>query len=594
MNYRWMMYSKKADFGQIAEQFHIDPVIARIIRNREVVGEQAIAEYLSPNIEYLYSPWLLKGMEEAVNIILDKIMLQYRFRIIADYDVDGVMSAYILYQGLNRAGADVDYYIPDRVVDGYGINEQMIEEAHEAGINTIITCDNGIAARGALKRAKELQMSVIVTDHHEVPYEEAAGVRQYLLPDADCIIDPKRVDCNYPLEEICGAAVSYKLVEGIFERKGIDKNELYSMLAYVGIATVCDVMPLLDENRCFVRAALDLIPQTDNEGLKALLSVNQLQARDITEYHIGFVLGPCINATGRLETAELSMKLLLSENRAEALELAEQLYHINEERKELTRQYTEQAIALIEGSEIKYDKVLVVYMPECHESIAGIIAGRIREKYYRPALVLTMSADGLVKGSARSIDEYNIYEGLSGCGEYLVKYGGHAMAAGFTLELANIENLRKGLNSRCMLDDSDMIPTIHVDVPMPIQYANMEMIEQLKCLEPFGRANEKPLFAEAKLKVSSARVLGKNGNVLKLSLQNEAGAIAEAVYFEVDSFLEDIRNWFGPDECDQMLHGWLNNVVLDVAYYPVVNEYNGFQNVELRIKYYRKHEEFEG
>ncbi len=590
MIHRWMMYSKKADFDRIAEQFHIDPVIARIIRNREVVGDQAIAEYLAPNVEYLYSPWMLKGMEEAVNIILDKMMLQYKLRIISDYDVDGVMSAYILYRGLLRAGADVDYYIPDRVVEGYGINEEMIEEAHEAGINTVITCDNGIAARDAVKRARELNMTVIVTDHHEIPFEENNGVRQYLLPDADAIIDPKRVDCNYPLEEICGAAVAYKLVEGIFERRGIDKHELYPMLAYVGMATVCDVMPLLDENRCFVRAALDLLPQTENEGLKELIAVNDLQGKQITEYHIGFVLGPCINATGRLDTAMLSMKLLMAENRTEAQETARQLYELNEERKRLTGEYTEQAIELIETSELKYDKILVVYMPECHESIAGIIAGRIRERYYRPALVLTMTAEGLVKGSGRSIDEYNMYDGLTGCREYLLKYGGHAMAAGFTLELANIEQLRKALNTQCLLDDSDMVPTIHVDVPMPIQYANMEMVEQLRVLPPFGKANEKPLFAEAKLKVASARVLGKSGNVLKLTLENEAGASAEAVYFEVDSFLEDIRNWFGSDECDQMLHGWLNNVVLDVAYYPTVNEYNGLSTVQLNIKYYRKHE----
>lgn len=593
MNYRWVMYGKKADFYQIGEQFDINPVIARVIRNREVVGEQAIGEYLSPDVAYLYSPWLLMGMEDAVNLILDKILLQHKIRIISDYDVDGVMSCYILFKGLQRAGAVVDYYIPDRVVDGYGINESMIEAAHEAGINTIVTCDNGIAAKGAIKRAKELDLSVIVSDHHEIPFEEINGVKQYQLPDADCIIDPKRMDCTYPLEEICGAAVAYKFIEGIFERKGIDKQELIPLLEYVGIATVCDVMPLLDENRCFVSIGLDCLNHTQNEGLKALISVNDLQGKQITEYHIGFVLGPCINATGRLDTAALSMELLLAESKGKALELAQQLYQLNEERKALTQEYTDKAIQMIEYSELKYDKVIVVYLEDCHESIAGIIAGRIRERYYRPTLVLTLTAEGLVKGSGRSIEEYNMYDSLTENKEYLLKYGGHAMAAGFTMELSRMEEFRKALNTGCKLDDSDMVPTIHIDVPMPIGYADFALVEQLKLLAPFGRANEKPLFAEAKLKVTSARVLGKSGNVLKLILENETGETAEAVYFEVENFLEDIRNWFGADECDQMLHGWLNNVVLDVAYYPTVNSFNGTQSIQLMIKYYRKHEELE-
>ena len=593
MNHRWMLYRKDADFYQIGEQFHIDPVIARVIRNREIIGEQAIMEYLAPNVAYLYSPWLLAGMEEAVNLLLDKILLQHKIRIIADYDVDGIMSNYILYKGLIRAGGDVDYYIPDRVVDGYGINEDMIEAAHEAGINTIVTCDNGIAARDAIKRAKELSMTVVVTDHHEVPFEEINGVKQYQLPDADCIIDPKRMDCTYPLEEICGAAVAYKLIEGIFERKGIDKKELYPLLEYVGIATICDVMPLLDENRCFVRAALDLLNHTENEGLRALIAVNDLQGKQITEYHIGFVLGPCMNATGRLDTAMLSMELLLAEEKAHAMELAGRLYELNAQRKEMTEQFTEQAVSLVENSEIRYDKVLVVYLPECHESIAGILAGRLRERYYRPAIVLTMTAEGLLKGSGRSIEEYNMCEGLAACQEYLLKFGGHAMAAGLTLELARMEELRRALNSQCMLDDSDMVPTLHIDVPMPIHYVSFALIEQLELLAPFGRANEKPLFAEAKLKVISARVLGKTGNVLKLVLENETGASCEAIYYEVQEFLDNIRHWFGADECDQILHGWLNNVVLDVVYYPTINEYNGTKSVQLRIRYYRKHEELD-
>lgn len=593
MNHRWMLYRKDADFYQIGEQFHIDPVIARVIRNREIIGEQAITEYLAPNVAYLYSPWLLAGMEEAVNLLLDKILLQHKIRIIADYDVDGIMSNYILYKGLIRAGGDVDYYIPDRVVDGYGINEDMIEAAHEAGINTIVTCDNGIAAGAAIKRAKELSMTVVVTDHHEVPFEEINGVKQYQLPDADCIIDPKRMDCTYPLEEICGAAVAYKLIEGIFERKGIDKHELYPLLEYVGIATICDVMPLLDENRCFVRAALDFLNHTENEGLKALIAVNDLQGKQITEYHVGFVLGPCLNATGRLDTAMLSMELLLAEEKAHAMELAGRLYELNARRKEMTEEFTEQAVSLVENGEIRYDKVLVVYLPECHESIAGILAGRLRERYYRPVIVLTMTAEGLLKGSGRSIEEYNMCEGLAACQEYLLKFGGHAMAAGLTLELARMEELRRALNSQCMLDDSDMVPTLHIDVPMPIHYVSFALIEQLELLAPFGRANEKPLFAEAKLKVISARVLGKNGNVLKLVLENETGASCEAIYYEVQEFLDNIRHWFGADECDQILHGWLNNVVLDVVYYPTINEYNGTKSVQLRIRYYRKHEELD-
>lgn len=591
MNHQWLEYRKGADFYKIGEQFHIDPVIARIIRNRDVVGDQAITEYLAPNVAYLYSPWLLAGIEDAVNILLDKILVQHKIRIIGDYDVDGVMATYILYKGLLRAGADVDYYIPDRVVDGYGINEAMIDAAHEAGINTIVTCDNGIAARGAIAHAKELDMTVVVTDHHEVPFEEINGVRQYQLPDADCIVDPKRMDCTYPLEEICGAAVVYKLIEAIFERKGIDKQEMYPFLEYVGFATVCDVMPLLDENRCFVRAALDFLNHTENEGMKALINVNELQDKTITAYHIGFVLGPCINATGRLDTALLSMDLLLAEDKSRAMEVAQHLYTLNMERREMTEKYTQLAIEQVEGSEIRFDKVLVVYMPDCHESIAGIVAGRIRERFYRPTYVLTMTSDGLVKGSGRSVEEYNMYDGLSACKDCVLKFGGHPMAAGLTMELSQLEVFRKQLNMECPLDDSDMVPKLHIDVAMPIHYPTIDFVNQLELLEPYGKANEKPVFAEAKVHVTSARVLGKNGNVLKLVLQNEQGGICDAIYFEVEEFLENIRNWFGADECDQMLHGWLNQVILDIAYFPTINEYNGAQSIQLRIKEYRKHEE---
>lgn len=591
MEYRWMMYSKKADFNQISEQFHIDPVLARIIRNREVTGEEAIQEYLQPDIGYLYSPWYLKDMEEAVGIILDKILLSHKIRIISDYDVDGVMSNYILYKGLLRAGADVDYEIPDRVQDGYGMNEAMIDRAQEAGINTIITCDNGIAASSAIQHAKELGLTVIVTDHHEVPFEEIDGEKQYILPDADAVVDPKRGDCNYPLPEICGAAVAYKLIEGVYERKGIDKQELYPLLEFVAMATICDVMPLLDENRCFVKLGLDMLNHTTNEGMKALLVVNDLQDKFISEHQVGFVLGPCINATGRLDSAMLSMQLLLTEEKSEAMELARQLYELNEERKALTLEYTEKAYALVEQNGMQQDRVLVIYLENCHESIAGIIAGRVRERYYRPVLVLCDADEDMVKGSGRSIEEYHMYDALNACQEYLVKFGGHAMAAGFSLMKENIEILRQALNEQCPLAAEEMLPTIMVDVPMPIDYISFDFVSQLELLKPFGKANEKPLFAQTQLKVLSAKVLGKNANVLKLTFESASGTRMEGVYFEVDAFLEDIKKWFGADECDQMLHGWLNTVVLDVAYYPTINEFNGMQTLQLNVKYYRKHEE---
>ncbi|MBR6222189.1 MAG: single-stranded-DNA-specific exonuclease RecJ [Lachnospiraceae bacterium] len=591
MEYKWMMHGKKADFSRIGEQFNIDPVVARVIRNRDVVGDQAISEYLEPSVDYLYDPWLFKDMDTAIDIMMDKINLGHNIRIIADYDVDGVMSCYVLYKGLQRAGANVDYEIPNRVLDGYGLNEAMVDRAYDSGINTIITCDNGIAQFAAVSRAKELGMTVIITDHHEVSYTEEDGVRTYQLPSADCVIDPKRDDCTYPFPNICGATVAYKFVQCLFEKRGIDKGELTPLLMYVGFATVCDVMPLLDENRCLVKTALDMINKTDNEGIKALISVNLLSEKTITEYHLGYVLGPCINATGRLDSANLSMKLLLAENRTEALELASQLYNLNSERRSLTEEYTGRAFELIENSEIRNDKVIVIFLDGCHESIAGIIAGRIKEKYYKPALVFTRTSDNLYKGSGRSIKEYNMYEELAKCQKLMLKFGGHAMAAGFTIWPDNLEPLRKALNLECALTGEDMLPKIMIDVPMPIDYIHFELIEQLNRLAPFGTANPKPLFAQQKLFVRSARVLGKEGNVLRLVFESETGAQMEGVYFEVTEFLDNVKEWFGENECDQMLHGWMNKVVLDIAYYPTINEFNGMRALQLNVKYYRKSED---
>ena len=566
---KWVVSAKKADFQQIANKFGIDPVVARLIRNREQITDEEIDTYLHGKITELHSWKLLKGMESLLDILTEKIKEQKKIRIIGDYDIDGVCSTYILLKGLKRAGAAVDVDIPDRMKDGYGISRELIDLAKEAGTDTIITCDNGISAIEQIAYAKELGMTVLVTDHHEVPYEEQEdGSIRTFLPDADAIVNPKQEDCGYPFKGICGGMVAFKVICGLYEKLGIPFKEAEELIPFAAIATVGDVMDLVDENRILVKDGLRRLQNPENEGLKALIRVNNLENREITAYHIGFVLGPCMNASGRLSTAKRALQLLLSQDVKEASVLAEDLKNLNDSRKDMTAKGVEQAVELVETTDLLYDRVLVIYLPACHESLAGIIAGRIRERYTRPVFVLTRAEEG-VKGSGRSIEAYHMFQEMVKCKELLTKFGGHPMAAGLSLPEENVEAFRRKLNENCVLTQEDMIEKIVIDVPMPMSYVTIPLIRQLSQLEPFGKGNTKPVFAQKKLRFADCRVFGKNRNVVKMQGKDEFGFTAECIWFgDGDDFLEKLRE----KEC------W------DVIYYPSVNVFRGRESIEMVIQ----------
>ena len=567
---KWVVAAKRADFNLIGRQFHIDPVIARLIRNRDVVGEEKIKEYLLGTIDTIPSPWLMKDMKKAVDILEKKIQQQAKIRIIGDYDIDGVTSTYILLKGLTRIGANVDTYIPDRVADGYGIHEHLIDRAESDKIDTIVTCDNGIAACAEIQMAKEKGMTVIVTDHHDIPYREENGERRVILPPADAILNPKQYDCLYPNKNLCGAVVAFKYITALYERFDIQKKELEDYYELVAIATVGDVMDLQGENRILVKEGLRRLPNTKNKGLQELIRANNLEDSKITAYHIGFVLGPCINASGRLDTAARSLALLNAPTKEEAAKLAGDLTALNQSRKALTEKGKEEAIQLIETTELKNDRVLVVYLPECHESLAGIIAGRLREKYHKPAFVLTRG-EKCAKGSGRSIESYSMYDELIKCADLMVQFGGHPMAAGLSIEEENIEKFREQLNQNCTLTEEDLRPKIVIDVAMPISYITKELVEQISLLEPFGKGNVKPIFAQKGLRVLDSNIIGKNKNVVKLKLLDPQGAIIEGIYFgEADDFMNFIR------EKDS----------ISVTYYPEINRFRGRESLQIIIQNY--------
>ena len=538
---KWMVAAKRADFKGIGERFGIDQVTARIIRNRDVIGEKAIEKYLHGSRKDFYSPWLLKDMEKAVAILQEKIENRNRIRIIGDYDIDGVMSTYILLESLRGLGCDVDMMIPNRITDGYGINEHLIEQAWQEGRDTIITCDNGIAAVTQIRKAKDLGMTVIVTDHHEVPFEDLEGGRKEILPPADAIVNPKQKACSYPFAGLCGAVVAMKVMEALYEKMAPEVDLVDKMLPFAGIATIGDVMDLQDENRILVKEGLQRLHHTTNLGLQELIRVNNLEPENISPYHIGFILGPCLNASGRLDTAKRALQLLLADSREEAAVLAGDLKNLNESRKEMTAQGLKKAIEQVESTSMMEDTVLVVFLPECHESLAGIIAGRLRERYHKPSFVLTRGEEG-VKGSGRSIESYSMYEKLCECKEYLTKFGGHPMAAGLSLEEENVERFRRKLNEQSGLTEEDLVEKVTIDVPMPIHYIRKDLVQELSLLEPFGKGNEKPLFAQKNLWISQMRVFGKNRNVVKMRLTDENGYPMDGVYFgNGDEFAEEGR-----------------------------------------------------
>lgn len=586
---KWVVTAKKADFNQIGSKFHIDPVIARIIRNRDIVGDECIDEFLHGTMEDLHAPELLKDGEKAACILKDKIEEKKRIRIIGDYDIDGVCSAYILYAGLTYLGAEADTVIPHRIHDGYGMNDRMIEEAHEDGIDTILTCDNGIAAREQVAYAKTLGMTVVVTDHHEVPYEvQEDGSRRECPPQADAVIDPKQTDCAYPFDGICGAVVAYKLIRillaGHKEAEAIAL--LQELLAFAAFATVGDVMELVDENRIIVRYGLKQISRSTNAGLQALLAVNGLQEKSLSAYHIGFVLGPCLNATGRLDTACRALRMFQTQDKAEAVSIAGELKELNDNRKNMTLQGTQQAIAAIECSTLRDDSVLVVYLPDCHESLAGIIAGRLRERYYKPVFVLTRSEEG-VKGSGRSIEAYHMYDKMSECKELYTKYGGHKMAAGVSMPEENVERFRTYLNEHCALTAEDLEEKLHIDVPMPMSYVTAEFVKQLSVLEPFGNGNPKPVFAQRNLLLLRGRILGKNQNVGRYTVEDEAGRQFEMIYFgNLDAWHNFLTEQFGQEVCDGLYQGAGGKIRIHVIYYPELDVYQGRERLQMIMQDY--------
>ncbi|BEI61119.1 single-stranded-DNA-specific exonuclease RecJ [Blautia luti] len=567
---KWVVTAKRADFQAIGEKFHIDPVIARLIRNRDVTDESKIREYLTGTIEDLPSPWLMKDMRKAVDILKEKISAQAKIRIIGDYDIDGVTSTYVLLKGLTRIGGKVDTYIPDRVADGYGIHEHLINRAEEDGIDTIVTCDNGIAAAAEIDMARKKNMTVIVTDHHEIPYREINGTRQVLLPPANAILNPKQSDCDYPEKGLCGAVVAFKLIIALYEEYGISRKELEDYYELAAIATVGDVMDLQGENRILVKEGLRRLKDTENIGLRELIRANGLEDMKITSYHVGFVLGPCINASGRLDTAARSLALLNAKDREKAARLAGDLTALNQSRKALTEKGKEEAIQMVETTSLGQDRVLVIFLPDCHESIAGIIAGRIREKYHRPSIVLTRGETG-IKGSGRSIEGYSMFEELVKCADLMTQFGGHPMAAGLSMEEKNVEEFRRRLNENCTLTEEDLRPKVIIDVPMPVSYITRELIEQISLLEPFGKGNTKPVFAQKGLRVLESRVFGKNRNVAKVKLMDPSGTVMDGVYFgEAEEFVRFID---GKDS-------------ISVTYYPEINIFRGRESIQIVIQNY--------
>ena len=588
---KWVVSAKKADFNQIAEKFQIDPVIARIIRNRDIVGDDRIDAFLHGMVEDMHSPWLLKDAEQAAQLLRGKIENGKRIRVIGDYDIDGICSTYILLEGLGACGAVVDAAIPHRIHDGYGINENMIDEAYEAGVDTIVTCDNGIAAKEQIAHAKELGMTVIVTDHHEVPYEvQRDGTRLEYLPPADAVIDPKQTQCSYPFDGICGAVVAYKLIQVFIGRTPDDEKKklLKELLAFAAFATVGDVMELVDENRIIVKYGLKQIVDSANAGMQALITVNGLNDKPLSAYHIGFVLGPCLNATGRLDTAYRALQMFTTHDSAEAVTIAGELKELNDSRKNMTLRGTEQAVRLIEESAFKDDKVLVVYLPDCHESLAGIIAGRIRERYHKPVFVLTGSEEG-VKGSGRSIEAYHMYDKMSECRELYTKYGGHKMAAGVSMPEKNVERFRTYLNEHCGLTEGDFEEKIHIDVPMPMSYVTADFVRQLSVLEPFGNGNPKPVFAQRNLRLIRGRILGKNSNVGRYTVEDENGGRFEMMYFgNIEMWHDFLKETFGQEEYDRLYRGIDSSIRIHVIYYPDLDVYQGRERLQMVMQDYCK------
>ncbi|NSE46557.1 single-stranded-DNA-specific exonuclease RecJ [Dorea formicigenerans] len=569
---RWVLLRKGADFEAISKKFHISPRLASLIRNRDVIGDEAINQYLNGTIAELYDGMQMKGMPQAVEILTEKIRDREKIRVIGDYDCDGINATYILLEGLEKLGAKVDSDIPDRIKDGYGLNQHLIDRAHEDGIDTIITCDNGIAAAKEIEYGKALGMTIIVTDHHEVPYKENEAGRRYILPPADAVVDPRQEGCEYPFKGLCGAAVAYKLVEALCEANGQDVADLDYLLENVAIATVADVMDLTEENRILVKQGLEMLKRTSNLGLRALIQCIGLEGKKIQAYHIGFILAPCLNASGKLDTAKRALALLRAKTEREADMLAGDLKALNESRRDMTDRVVDEAMAKVERTDIRGDKVLVIYLPDCHESLAGLVAGRVRENYYRPVFVLTDSEDG-VKGSGRSIESYSMYEELTGCGDLLTKFGGHPMAAGLSLDKENVEKFKRRLNDQCTLSEEELTEKVVIDMELPFAAITEHFIEELEYMEPFGKGNTKPVFAARGVAMQHVKIIGKNKNVAKATAIDAAGNRMEAICFhDAQEFAK---------QCER------NNGKMSITFYPGINEFRGERQIQIVITHYR-------
>lgn len=582
MREKWVVAAKRVDFNAIGQRFGIDPVVARIMRNRGLTDENQMELYLHGTKEDLFDPHLLKDVDKAAGIIKEKIEQGKKIRIIGDYDIDGIQATYILLKSLRRLGARVDTVIPDRIADGYGLNLHLVTQAGEAGVDTILTCDNGISAIEQIHRAKELGMTVIVTDHHEVPFEEET--KREIFCGADAVVNPKQQACSYPFSGLCGAAVAFKFVQVLYETMGLPVSEADEFIENAGFATVGDVMDLQGENRILVKLGLKMLNQTRNIGMKALILQNGLTPGTLKSYHIGFKIGPCLNASGRLDTAKLSLQLLLCENPAKAAVLAQQIVELNESRKLLTSQAVEEAEAVIAQQHYEQDRVFVIFLPNCHESLAGIVAGRIRENYHRPVLVITRSEEG-AKGSGRSIEAYSMYEELCKCRNLLLKFGGHPMAAGFSLKEENIVLLRKALNENSTLRGEDLVPKVTIDVPMPVDYLYEELVEQLELLEPFGKGNEKPVFADRNLEIENLRVLGKEGRVIRMRLKSASGTSLDAVYFgDLENLRLSLEEKYGKVVAEDTVAGrCIHHASLHFIYYPEIDHYYATPRLQLKI-----------
>lgn len=588
MTERWFVKNKRADYKQIAAKYGITELMSKLIINRDITECEMIKSYINPELDKLHNPREMKDIENAVNIIKSKIAANKKIRIVGDYDVDGVISTYILYKALKKCNANVDYEIPDRIKDGYGININIIKAAKEDDVDTILTCDNGISAIEPIKYAKELGMTVIVTDHHDIPFiENEDKSRSFIGSNADAIINPKQKECNYKFKQLCGAGVAFKLIEVLYEELNISKEECYKFIEFIAIATVCDVVDLVDENRIFVKKGLEKINNTTNLGLQELISECEVSDRALSVYHLGFIIGPCINASGRLDSAKKGLSLLLCEEEEQATVLAKEVVKLNEERKNMTMQGVEEAIEFVESTGIINNKVFVIYLPNIHESLAGIIAGRIREKYNVPTFILTKGEHG-AKGSGRSIDEYNMFEELIKCKDLLGNFGGHPMAAGLSISEENIDEFRKRLNENTSLEEEDLLRKVTIDSALSIDSINYDLIDDLEKLEPFGKGNSKPLFGEKNINVLKAIVMGKNRNVLKLKLKSKYGKNIDGIYFgDIEEFEKRIIDKYGKEELQKLYDGVYNDVMIDIVFYPNVNEYNGNTSIQIVIQNYR-------